>query len=351
MKSLVLFLGILMTTHLQAQKIWMWCEFSNREEVATSLSLLLKNNIGVIRAVRPLSSEFSQDLAIIEMLLKNGIKVKPWILLPEKDGYWFSAFNPEKSILAVNEWLKLSHEAGIYLNDLVLDFEPPVDRLRQLRVYLGPLKIKSAKKLMAKNLTKAEYIAARDTFQKAFDRWKEDEPEMKIHIVTTPLVLLDHRKDKVEQFLGLPIRGLKVDGLSFMVCRSEFMKFFPKVDSSFTGFFTHKAIKKITKNYNMPKDKLSIDLGIFGSFDFPEKTEGIAFSQLTSEMNQVFGQGLKELHLYSLDNFLRDNKLNLLAETLKNFKISCEIKLKAKDRTKWGLMRFVRFLFIPNSRH
>ncbi len=315
-------------------QLWLWSENHTITLQDPWIKVFQKNNFGLIRSLRPLGkqTDLQNELSILQNLRAMGISVRPWILLPKEDGYWSSAYNVDVTIRAVNELLQ--YDSG--LDEVVLDFETPLERLNGYLENVRKFKFRKANSILRNGLSHAEYLSAIQKYNAAFEDWKNK--GVKIRIVAPPLIALNKR---AEEFLGLPVSKLNADSVSFMVYRSEYQKFFPKVDSNFTKLVSDKS-KDLYPQIN------AIDIGIFGHFDFPEYSKGLPYEELSDEMAAVTAPDLNEIHVYSLDNIIRDNNLVTLEAAWVSSQIDSEkSNAKALDQLRWGFMKFAGALVVP----
>jgi uncharacterized membrane protein len=63
----------------------------------------------------------------IQKLNKAGIPLVAWLLLPEKDGYWFNMHNGEKAEIRYNNFIKWTSDNNLIWAGIGLDLEPDMN--------------------------------------------------------------------------------------------------------------------------------------------------------------------------------------------------------------------------------
>lgn len=103
----------------------------DRPEVLPSLQALsAKVSLGII--------DFSPErAALVQKLNQAGIPVTAWLLLPQKDGYWFNLENIDAAENRWREFLSWSAKHRLDWAGVGLDIEPDIGMLRRFSIHPG----------------------------------------------------------------------------------------------------------------------------------------------------------------------------------------------------------------------
>ena len=75
--------------------------------------------------------DFSPERAMtIRKLNEAGIPVVAWLLLPEKDGYWFNMYNVEKASKRYDDFISWTQENNLKWDGIGIDIEPDFNEIK-----------------------------------------------------------------------------------------------------------------------------------------------------------------------------------------------------------------------------
>ena len=186
-----------------------WCEMVTHAEIAAPsvLAALAQRKIGLVVAAQPGPRA---DLVRLARAAKDaGLPFVVWPMLADTAGRWASVDNAARFVAYVRTLVDELDAAGALPEEIAIDLEPPIDRLRRLLALDTPAR-------------SAPHPADGAALLGALvQELRERSPTpIRVSAAVIPLVLLDDDSFGFERWLGTPVGSIAWDHASVMVYTS-----------------------------------------------------------------------------------------------------------------------------------
>jgi hypothetical protein len=283
----------------QPPKIAVWSEFLPYSEVRGYLPDLQRRDIALHVAVREPFDKMEGFAELWTEAQRLGVEIRPWLLLPEADGYWFNKWNTAASQRCVEHFLSWMGERGLPVQWVTLDLEPPPEFLRTIQGKLDAANLFGAIRLLRESSRKGSIRDAQAFSTRLVEGLHAR--GIQVHAVTNPIVLhdVDDGRMRVQSALGTAVEGVPWDQVSFMVYRAEFQKAWKAISERIVYRYALRAKKYFG-------DRAAIDLGEIGPVLFPEPFQGYSQpSEIQADISAAAAAGITRMNVYSLDGMTR----------------------------------------------
>jgi hypothetical protein len=280
-------------------RIALWSEFIPYAKVQALLPELKQRGLAVYVAVHGDQPDFDGFAALLTAAEKAGVEVRPWLLLREKDGYWFNKWNVRESEQWVWSFLTEMEKRGVKPSWLIWDIEPPARVIEQLTANIADNNYFGALSALKKSSENGSVLAAARSYSNLIQRLHDQ--GIHVHAVTGNFALndLEAGDAKYQSALGTPISGVAWDEVSFMIYRVELKKFF---GSGLTSRIVYAYSKIAEKHFG---SKAAIDIGEAGQVQYPKPFTGYTDPlDLQKDAEAVITARINKIHIYSLDGML-----------------------------------------------
>lgn len=320
---------------LSRLSLGVWCEHWTPKEVSRHLFWLKERDLRLHLAVKAdaLASDFTP---IWKEATAMGLETWAWPLLAEDQGYWPNALNAEAFSFRVRRLFEEWSSQGALPTGVSLDFEPPLQRLRE---DLGRLQgwgaVIKLPQFFSELMRKKQDTSVRDgalAYRALVDHLRA--LRLGVHAVTTPLVLADFERGtwSVRQALGLPLESDLYDWVSFMAYRSEYEKILGHVGSALARDTALRAKQCLG-------ERSSVDIGVVGDISFPHRIEGMRDAgDLEEELTASAQAGVRRIQIYRLEGLI---SLGLEPTLLSGEQCGVSILPRIKVRAMNALVRWV----------
>jgi hypothetical protein len=197
-------------------------EFMTVQEVEDALPLLAAHDVDLVWAFpsSATGSELEERFEVVRRGAQLGVDVRPWLLLPQAEGYWPGATNAAAFDTAARKLLDAWLEAGLDPSMLVIDMEAPLDRAQKFIELSGKADAVGLNKFLKGNIDRAQYREATAIYRKLVEH--AHELGFRVELSTLSIVLDDYGDgdDALRQGLNIPIDGIAWDLVTFQVYRT-----------------------------------------------------------------------------------------------------------------------------------
>ncbi len=184
MKKLITCFILVMAFSLMTKagpSISFFCELQGKEFNDFFSDTALVRELSIMHAALRIGlHDFSPERALtIRMLNEAGIPVVAWLLLPEKDGYWFNMHNGQKASERYDDFLVWTKENDLKWDGIGIDLEPDMNDGKMIFTHPWKLAWKVYKRLYDnKSLKKAA-----TGYQDLIERMKLDGYSVESYII------------------------------------------------------------------------------------------------------------------------------------------------------------------------
>jgi len=183
-----------------------YCEMIAHAEIAAPnvLDALASRRIDPIVAVQP--GPRDELVRLCRRAEERGLSVTIWPMLADEDGRWASLDNADRFAAFVRSLVDALDAEGVCPTELLLDLEPPIDRVKRM-LHLRP------------KLTHAKHPQSSAAILVALVRDLETRATTSIRTsaAVIPLVLFDDERGGFERVLGTPVSSIAWNHASVMV--------------------------------------------------------------------------------------------------------------------------------------
>ena len=281
--------------NLSHSELGIWSEFLDYSKVRNFLPSLKEHHLSLSLAISADHPNFDEFAKVYIEAEEMGVEVRPWLLLTEKDGYWFNKWNFPQAKSFVDLFVSEMKQRNIKLQWLVFDVEPPRSLIEEAQKLLQEGHYLTALHLLQHSSQDASLAAA----ERAYAQLVDDLHQQGVHVqgVISNFVLNDlqdsHRR--IQSALGTPVFGIAWDEISFMVYRVEFQRVLGPVGPWIVYEYAKRA-------HSFFGSRAGLDIGEAGHVSYPAPFSGYTDPQdLKDDLAAVSAAGLEKIHIYSLD--------------------------------------------------
>lgn len=278
-----------------------WAEFLPPAEIEAALPLLARHDLAVNAAWPSASLESPELLALAERAAERGVELRPWLLLPESDGYWPGSSNAPVFAKAARGLMDAWQARGLAPTTLVVDMELEKSRADELTKLLSLDDVLGAIDLLKGGMDATRYASATAEYAALVKEAKSR--GWTVHLTTLPQVIDDYADgdDSLRQAFGIPVEGIEWDYVTFQAYRTLFGDLLGK-GAPPTSYFVYAYGKDAQKHFG---ERAGLDVGMVGHGVTPSPTyaEG---SDLASDLSAAAAAGIPRasLNVYNLDGVL-----------------------------------------------
>jgi hypothetical protein len=211
-------------------------------ELKTQLPLLAGRDIALVLHWPSESVDLQERWEVVEEALRLGIRVVPWLTLPDQAGYFPNATN-------VDEWrgnaqylMFLWRSRGLPPTAFSVDMEMSKDKLGRFQDLTASGNLVAVADLLTSNIDRAQFEYARNSFAE-FVSYAH---ELGFGAEATALLpLIDDYEDGddyLRQGFNCPLDGIPWDKLEFQIHRTIYQRLYPL--TSYTVYNYGQLIKK-----------------------------------------------------------------------------------------------------------
>lgn len=252
---------------MTAGVLGVWAEFMTPAQATEKLPLLRSHGLALNMAWPKDSAQSAELYALALAGEKLGVEVRPWLLLPESEGYWPGSTNAEAFAALAGSVMDRWEQEGLRPTWLIVDMELRYDRAMELQEKLGgegPIDIAGFIAFFKEGVDEAQFAAATETYQKlVFDAHTRG---WRVLLTTLPNVLDDYADgdDSLRQALGVPIDDIAWDLMTFQAYTTLMAGLFePLLDGkAVTSFMVYDYALTAKQLFG---HRAGLDLGLVGS--------------------------------------------------------------------------------------
>ncbi|MDB4989226.1 MAG: hypothetical protein JWN04_4404, partial [Myxococcaceae bacterium] len=195
-------------------------EFMADAEIVSAFPLLAAKNVGLALPFPSTDLLSPRRFALVKKATALGIEIRPWLLLPNADGYWPNSTNAAQYDLHARKLIDAWLEAGLAPTTFVVDMEMSVARALRFAELAAAMDNPGLVTFLKRGIDRAQYAAAtaiyRDFVVYAHARG------FRVQVTTLAQVMDDYTDgdDGLRQALNIPIDGIEWDEVNIQVYRT-----------------------------------------------------------------------------------------------------------------------------------
>ena len=306
----ILFLALVQSFQAQAgaaldsqggRSLAIWSEFLTYKQVETVLPKIKDLHLTLNVAVGGDKPDFDGFAHLSLKAQELGVEVRPWLLLPKSQGYWFSSWNPKDSVAFTQTFLAEMKKRSVLTPWLVFDLESPPEMIDQMQALVDKINLVGLLEFLKQASLKSSLIEAEAQYTSLMKELHDK--NIKVEAVAPMQVLNDlgDSEQRIQSAMGVPVSNVPWDSVSFMVYRADLVRAMGKISSR----VIYRYAKLAKKYYG---SKAAIDLGEAGHVQFPKPFEGFMDPmEIKRDISAAQAAGLTEIHIYSLDGLYESN--------------------------------------------
>ncbi|MET0285071.1 MAG: hypothetical protein ABW352_11390 [Polyangiales bacterium] len=223
-RTITLLLALLFAGSAHAQSAsygFVASEFQSLEELAAALPTLASSKVGLVLAWPSSEVRSPAWLDFVRTANAKGVRVHPWLLLPEDAGYWANSLNASEYDTAARALLDAWRDAGLAPSTLVVDMEMSIGRTRGLAdVITGGGDAAAVADYLRPFIDRTQYAQATAVYRKLVDHAHARGFQAEISTWTQVLDDYADGDDSLRQSFGVPIDAIGWDVVSFQAYRT-----------------------------------------------------------------------------------------------------------------------------------
>lgn len=276
----------------------LWSEFIPYARVEKELPALKAAGVALHQAVSAERPDYDGFVRLYKKAGEAGVRVRPWLVLSDADGYWFNKWNAAKAEAFVEEFLRETERRGLKVDWLVFDLETPRGVIEEVRALIARRDLLGLRRLLVRKSREGSLREAAAAYASLVERLHAR--GIRVHAVTTCYLLHDVPGDarRLQGALGIPLDGVPWDEVSFMVYRVEFRMAYGDVGPGVVRRYARRAAR-------LYGARAGIDVGEAGKVVYPAPFEGYSDPRdLADDAAAARAEGVRSVHAYSLDGML-----------------------------------------------
>lgn len=197
-------------------------EFMSVEDVDAALPLLASRHVDLVWAwpADVSEAELKARFDVVRRGESLGIEVRPWLTLPERDGYWPTSSNAEKFDTAARSLLHAWLAAGLTPNMLLVDMEMPLQRALEFVDIESRGDAVAMTAFLARGVDRKQYAAATKIYADLVAHAHELGFKVEVSTLSTVLDDMDDGDDGLRQGFGIPFDNIDWDLCTFQIYRT-----------------------------------------------------------------------------------------------------------------------------------
>jgi hypothetical protein len=278
-------------------------EFMTLPEIEAQLPVLAHARVDVALAWPVDDLDNPARWALVRKAHKLGIKVHPWPLQPRSKGYWSNSVNAVEVDVSVRKLLAAWQREQLPPARLVIDMEPPIERLLKYAENLKtPLKVVA---MLKESTNKQQYADATRLYRALAEHahtlgWK-------VEITTFPDVVADYLDgdDDIRQALNVPVDDIPWDVITIQSYRTLAKQFTPGVLGEPTAYYVYDLAERAKKQWG---ERAAIVIGLTDPGDVqPDVAVYPSPAMLREDLNAAVSAGIARdnLGIYALRGLVR----------------------------------------------
>ncbi len=285
-----------------------WAEFLTVDEARAAFPLLHPHGVALNMAWPSVKAEDAELYELARAGEAEGVPVRPWLLLPEDEGYWPGSTNAEAFAALARQVMDRWDSEGLEPTWLIVDMELRFDRAIELQSKLeGELNVLEFVEFFKAGIDETQFAAATQTYKALVD--EAHERGWKVLLTTLPNVLDDYEDgdDTIRQALGTPIDGVDWDLMTFQAYTTLMSGIFAGVleGKTLTSYMVYDYAKSAQELFG---DKAGLDLGLTsaGVTDTPVYQTA---AELTADIEAGHAAGIPadRINVYNLEGMLNSS--------------------------------------------
>ncbi|MDC0745099.1 hypothetical protein [Polyangium mundeleinium] len=269
-----------------------WCEMVTHAEITSPavLAALAQRKIGLIVAAQP--GPRADLVRLAQAARDAGLSFAIWPMLTDAAGRWASVDNAARFASYVHALVDELDAAGALPDEVALDLEPPIDRLRRMLGLDPPAR-------SAPPPDDGEAILGalvRDL------RARVPTP-IRVSAAVIPLVLLDDERSGLERWLGTPVGSIAWDHTSVMVYTTL-------IEGYSRGLLTRNDVRPLLASAcrltaSRFGARAGVSLGAVGKGALGDEATYRSAAELADDVAIARAAGIEDLTLFDLGGVLR----------------------------------------------
>ncbi|MDI1437024.1 hypothetical protein [Polyangium sorediatum] len=274
------------------RRLRIWCEMVTHAEITSPavLAALAQRKIGLIVAAQP--GPRADLVRLAQAARDAGLSFAVWPMLADAAGRWASVDNAATFASYVHALVGELDAAGALPDEIALDLEPPIDRLRRMLGLDPPARSAPPPDDGAAILG----ALVRDL------RARVPTP-IRVSAAVIPLVLLDDERSGLERWLGTPVGSIAWDHASVMVYTTL-------IEGYSRGLLTRNDVRPLLASACLRTAarfgaRAGVSLGAVGKGALGDEATYRSAAELADDVAIARAAGLEDLTLFDLGGVLR----------------------------------------------
>ncbi|MDB4975127.1 MAG: hypothetical protein JWN48_3468 [Myxococcaceae bacterium] len=219
-------------------------EFMADSEIASALPLLKSRGVGLALPFPSSDLLSPARFAFVKQATALGVEIRPWLLLPDADGYWPNSTNAAQYVRHARQLVDAWLAAGLAPTTFVVDMEMSVQRALRFAELAATLDTQALVRFLELGIDRAEYAAATDIYR-SFVQYAHSRG-FRVQVTTLAQVIDDYSDgdDGLRQALNIPIDGIPWDEVNIQVYRTLNTLVLEAVAGSTSSGFVYEYAKQ-----------------------------------------------------------------------------------------------------------
>lgn len=195
-------------------------EFMPDSEITSALPLLASQRVGLALPFAAAELASTPHFALAAQATALGVEIRPWLLLPDADGYWPGSTNASEYDIYARRLVDAWSEAGLKPTTFVVDMEMPLARAQRYAQLATAFDTTNLLSFLKQGIDRSQYAAAtriyRDLVVYLHSKgWR-------VQVTTLTQIVDDYADgdDGLRQAFNVPLEGIAWDEVNIQVFRS-----------------------------------------------------------------------------------------------------------------------------------
>ncbi|MDB4974245.1 MAG: hypothetical protein JWN48_2586 [Myxococcaceae bacterium] len=195
-------------------------EFMSDAEAATAFPTLAAQKVGLALPFPSSDLGAPTRLALVRQAAELGVEIRPWLLLPNDDGYWPNSTNAALFDSAARRLVEVWAAAGLKPTTFIVDMEMPLARTQRFAQLAAALDTDALASFLKAGIDRAQYASATKTYKDLVDYLHGKGWRVQITTLTQMVDDYDDFDDGLRQAFNVPLEGIAWDEVNVQVYRT-----------------------------------------------------------------------------------------------------------------------------------
>ena len=189
-------------------------------EIVSALPLLAGQNVGLALPFSAAELATTPHFALAGQATALGVEIRPWLLLPDADGYWPGSTNAAEYDTYARRLVAAWGEAGLKPTTFVLDMEMPLARAQRYAQLATAFDTTNLISFLKQGINRTQYASATKIYRDLVvylhsKGWR-------VQVTTLTQIVDDYADgdDSLRQAFNVPLEGIAWDEVNIQAYRS-----------------------------------------------------------------------------------------------------------------------------------